>query len=62
MNFPLLTGPLDLATYGDGVSINVPSGQPGDDKEYPLVNITFPSLETASAVSLSGNISRFGLP
>ncbi|KIN03198.1 hypothetical protein OIDMADRAFT_144217 [Oidiodendron maius Zn] len=49
VDFPLLTGPLDFATYGDGVSINMSTGQPGGDKEYPLVNITFPSLEKASA-------------
>lgn len=61
MNFPVLTGPFDgagLTVTSDPSQEYGPSDLELEVKEYPPLNISFPSLETAYKVLLSGNISR----
>ena len=55
VDFPLLN-------RTDSVTITGPSGQPGDNKEFPSMNISFPVLSTAPLLNISGSISRFESP
>ena len=56
VDFPILT-----TVYQSVLSINSSAWVLGQEIEHPFVNISFPVLENAPVVDITGNISRYDI-